>query len=152
MKIVYVLNNGVKISKAHALDGAYDLSSTKAMTIPAFSPDDNAENNWAIVPTGLFMAMPAGLSAHVIPRSGLAAKHGITVLNSPGLIDSGYRDEVGAILINYSKKDFEIAECDRIAQLEFQCEEEVELVFVDELPATTDERNGGFGSSGIKQK
>ena len=100
-----------------------------------------------LVPTGLFIALPAGFEAQVRPRSGLAAKHGITVLNTPGTIDADYRGEIKVILVNLSQEPFEIVPGERIAQMVIARHEQVEWVEVDELDAT--ERGaGGFGSTG----
>ncbi|MCQ2159915.1 MAG: dUTP diphosphatase [Bacteroidales bacterium] len=103
----------------------------------------------AIVPTGLFMAIPAGYEAQVRPRSGLAAKKGITVLNSPGTIDADYRGEVGVILVNLSNADFVIEPGERIAQMVFARHEQVEWEETDTLDETT-RGAGGFGSTGVK--
>ncbi|MCQ2130252.1 MAG: dUTP diphosphatase [Bacteroidales bacterium] len=103
----------------------------------------------AIVPTGLFMAIPAGYEAQVRPRSGLAAKKGITVLNSPGTIDADYRGEVGVILVNLSNSDFVIEPGERIAQMVFARHEQVEWDETDTLDETT-RGAGGFGSTGVK--
>ena len=101
----------------------------------------------ALIPTGLFMALPAGYEAQVRPRSGLAAKHGITVLNTPGTIDADYRGEVKVILVNLSDTPFEIVPGERIAQMVIARHEKVEWEEVNELDAT--ERGaGGFGSTG----
>lgn len=103
----------------------------------------------AIVPTGLYMAIPAGYEAQVRPRSGLAAKKGITVLNSPGTIDADYRGEVGVILVNLSNADFVIEPGERIAQMVFARHEQVEWDETDTLDETT-RGAGGFGSTGVK--
>jgi dUTP pyrophosphatase len=103
----------------------------------------------ALVPTGLFMALPAGYEAQVRPRSGLALKHGITVLNSPGTIDSDYRGEVGVLLINLGDKDFVINDGERIAQMVIAKHETVSFVLTEELDET--ERGaGGYGHTGVK--
>ena len=100
-----------------------------------------------LVPTGLFIALPAGYEAQVRPRSGLAAKHGITVLNTPGTIDADYRGEIKVILVNLSQEPFEIVPGERIAQMVIARHEQVEWEEVEELDAT--ERGaGGFGSTG----
>ena len=103
----------------------------------------------AIVPTGLFIALPAGYEAQVRPRSGLAAKHGITVLNSPGTIDADYRGEVCVILVNLSQEPFEILPGERIAQLVVAPFEQVQWEPVSELDDTA-RGAGGFGSTGRK--
>lgn len=100
-----------------------------------------------IVPTGLFMEIPIGYEAQVRPRSGLAFKHGITVLNSPGTIDADYRGEIKVILINLSQESFTIENGERIAQMVIAAHEQAEWVEVNEL-GTTERGAGGFGSTG----
>ena len=102
----------------------------------------------ALVPTGLALALPDGYGGFVQPRSGLALKHGVTVLNAPGLIDAGYRDEVRVLLVNTDPStDYEVQRGDRIAQLVIQRVEQAAFRPVDELPAS--QRGlGGFGHSG----
>lgn len=102
----------------------------------------------ALVPTGLSMALPAGYEAQVRPRSGLALKHGITVLNTPGTIDADYRGEVGIILINLSAEPFTIHDGDRIAQMVVARCEQAECVSVESLD-DTERGSGGFGHSGV---
>lgn len=102
----------------------------------------------AIVKTGLFMALPSGYEAQVRPRSGLAAKKGVTVLNSPGTIDADYRGEIGVILINLSEEDFEVKDGERIAQLIIAKYEHIDWVEVKELNETS-RGAGGFGSTGV---
>ena len=102
-----------------------------------------------LVPTGLYMALPAGFEAQVRPRSGLAIKKGITVLNSPGTIDADYRGEVCVILVNLSSEPFVINDGERIAQMVIARHEQPEIIQVTELDET--ERGaGGFGHSGTK--
>lgn len=102
-----------------------------------------------LVKTGLFIALPEGYEAQVRPRSGLALKHGITVLNTPGTIDADYRGEVGVLLINLSQEDFVIEDGERIAQMVIARHEQGEFVIVDELDET--ERGaGGYGHTGVK--
>jgi dUTP pyrophosphatase len=102
----------------------------------------------AIVKTGLFIALPVGTEAQVRPRSGLAAKNGVTVLNSPGTIDADYRGEIGVILINLSLKNFKINDGERIAQLVIAKHERAEWREVTELD-DTERGAGGFGSTGV---
>ena len=102
-----------------------------------------------VVPTGLFMEIPIGYEAQVRPRSGLAFKHGITVLNSPGTIDADYRGEIKVILVNLSKETFVIENGERIAQMVIAAHEQAEWVEVEEL-GDTDRGAGGFGSTGVK--
>ena len=101
-----------------------------------------------LVPTGLFLALPAGYEAQVRPRSGLAIKKGITVLNSPGTIDADYRGEVCVILVNLSKETFVIEDGERIAQMVVARHEQVEWQPVDVL-SETERGAGGFGHSGV---
>ncbi|MBO0330962.1 dUTP diphosphatase [[Muricauda] lutisoli] len=103
----------------------------------------------AIVPTGLFMELPVGYEAQVRPRSGLAAKKGITVLNAPGTIDADYRGNVGVILVNLSNEDFTIENGERIAQMVIAKHERAEWEEVETL-TETDRGEGGFGSTGTK--
>lgn len=101
----------------------------------------------SLIPTGLFMAIPEGVEAQIRPRSGLAFKHGITVLNSPGTIDADYRGEIKVLLVNLSDLAFEINDGDRIAQLVIARHENAEWSITTELPATR-RGAGGFGSTG----
>ena len=102
-----------------------------------------------LIPTGLHIAVPEGYEAQVRPRSGLALKHGITVLNTPGTIDADYRGEVGVVLINLSQQDFVVNDGERIAQMVIARHEQGELVVVEELDET--ERGaGGYGHTGVK--
>lgn len=102
-----------------------------------------------LVPTGLHIALPVGYEAQVRPRSGLALKKGITVLNSPGTIDSDYRGEVMVLLINLSAEDFVINDGERIAQMVIASHEQGEFQLVDELDAT-ERGEGGYGHTGVK--
>jgi len=102
-----------------------------------------------IVTTGLFIELPIGFEAQVRPRSGLAAKKGITVLNSPGTVDADYRGEIGVILVNLSTEDFIIENGERIAQLIIAKHERAEWLEVTELSETS-RGAGGFGSTGVK--
>lgn len=102
-----------------------------------------------LVSTGLFMALPAGYEAQVRPRSGLALKHGITVLNTPGTIDADYRGEVKVLLVNFSDTDFVINDGERIAQMVIAKHETADFIEVEELDET--ERGaGGYGHTGVK--
>ena len=102
-----------------------------------------------LVKTGVFIEIPEGYEAQVRPRSGLALKKGITVLNSPGTIDADYRGEIGVILINLSNEDFVIENGERIAQLVFSKVEQAQWIEVETL-SETHRGEGGFGSTGIK--
>ncbi len=128
-------------AKAHFDDAAYDLRSRIDMIIEP--------GKVALVPTGLTIELPIGYEAQVRPRSGLALKSGIGILNSPGTIDAGYRGEVGSILFNFSDKPFEIHRGDRISQMVIAKLAEVQLEPVAEL-SETGRGEGGFGSTGKK--
>mgnify|MGYP000151679861 CR=1 FL=1 len=103
----------------------------------------------ALIPTGLHIALPDGYEAQVRPRSGLALKHGITVLNTPGTIDADYRGEIMVLLINFSQEDFVINDGERIAQMVLAKHEQCDFIEVEELDET--ERGaGGYGHTGVK--
>ena len=102
-----------------------------------------------LIPTGLFMALPPGFEAQIRPRSGLALKHGITVLNSPGTIDADYRGEIMVLLINLSVDDFIINDGERIAQMIIAKHETIEFAVVDKLDET-ERGSGGYGHTGVK--
>ncbi len=120
-------------------DAGADLRSTVDIVIPA--------GERALLPTGVSIALPAGYVGLVHPRSGLAAKHGITVLNAPGTVDAGYRGEILVTLLNTSRDDFAVSRGDRIAQLVIQQFEHAKFVAVTELPES-ERGETGFGSSG----
>ena len=103
----------------------------------------------SIIGTGLFIELPIGYEAQVRPRSGLAAKKGITVLNAPGTVDADYRGEIGVILVNLSNDDFTIENGERIAQLVIAKHERAEWISVASITETA-RRQGGFGSTGVK--
>ena len=130
---------------AHATPDAAGLDLRAA--VPEGEPLALAPGAFALVPTGLTIALPDGTEGQVRPRSGLAFKHGVTVLNSPGTIDSGYRGEVGVLLVNHGPETFHVARGERIAQLVVARYEQVRFTPVESLDAT--ERGvGGFGSTG----
>ena len=130
---------------AHATPDAAGLDLRAA--VPEGEPLSLAPGAFALVKTGLQIALPPGTEGQVRPRSGLAFKHGVTVLNSPGTIDSGYRGEVGVLLINHGTETFHVARGERIAQLVVARYERVQFVPSESLDAT--ERGaGGFGSTG----
>ena len=103
----------------------------------------------ALIPTGLYIELPVGYEAQIRPRSGLALKKGISVLNTPGTIDADYRGEIGVILINLSNKEVTIENGERICQMVIAKHEQAELIKVDVLNET-DRGTGGFGSTGVK--
>ena len=115
--------------------------------VPDNAPLVLAPGKHAMVPTGLAIALPHGFEAQVRPRSGLAAKHGVTVLNSPGTIDADYRGEIQVILINHGSEPFTIRRGERIAQMVIAPVVQVRLSTVDSLPDTS-RGSGGFGSTG----
>lgn len=124
---------------AAGLDLMAAVSDSEPMTL--------ASGQYALVPTGLAIALPPGYEAQVRPRSGLAAKHGVTVLNAPGTIDADYRGEIKVILINHGQAAFVIKRGERIAQMVIAPVVQAALVPVAELSAT-DRGAGGFGSTG----
>lgn len=126
-------------SYAHPSDAGMDVRSVEDVMI--------APGARALVHTGLVMLLPPGYEAQVRPRSGLALKHGITVLNTPGTIDSGYRGEVGVILANFGDADFPVKKGDKIAQIVVSPVSQAEIVETDEVDLT-DRGDGGFGSTG----
>ena len=132
-------------------EGAAGLDLVAA--VPSEKPMKLARGAWALVPTGLVMELPAGTEAQVRPRSGLAFKHGVTVLNSPGTIDCDYRGEVQVILVNLGSKTFTIERGERIAQLVIARVEQARLVAVGVENVTATVRGaGGFGSTGVASK
>ena len=130
---------------------AYQSAHAAGLDLLAAVPDDApvmlAPGKHALIPTGLTIALPQGYEAQVRPRSGLAAKHGVTVLNSPGTVDADYRGEVCVLLINHGDQPFPIRRGERIAQMVIAQVAQVELVPVNSLSAT-DRGSGGFGSTG----
>ena len=130
---------------------AYQTSHAAGMDLLAAVPDSAPvilePGKYAMVPTALSIALPDGYEAQVRPRSGLAAKHGITVLNSPGTIDADYRGEIAVILINHGSAAFTIKRGERIAQMVIAKVEQAELVVAGSL-SETDRGAGGFGSTG----
>jgi dUTP pyrophosphatase len=126
--------------RAHDGDAGVDLVAAVAAEI--------APGERVLVPTGISVAIPDGFAGFVLPRSGLAVNHGVTVVNAPGLIDSGYRGELKVGLINHSDCSFAISVGDRIAQLVIQAVVPAEFVEVEEL-STSSRGSGGFGSTGM---
>lgn len=127
-------------SRSHSDDAGLDLYAAEPVTL--------APGARAVVPTGIAVEIPERHAGLVVPRSGLAARHGITVVNAPGLIDAGYRGELKVVLLNTDRDaSFEVAAGDRIAQLLITRIESPDLIEVAELPPSR-RANGGFGSSG----
>jgi dUTP pyrophosphatase len=115
--------------------------------VPEDAPVILAPGKYALIPTGLAIALPPGYEAQVRPRSGLAAKHGVTVLNAPGTVDADYRGEICVLLINHGDSPFAVRRGERIAQMVIASVARAELVQTPSLPAT-DRGSGGFGSTG----
>jgi dUTP pyrophosphatase len=126
---------------------AYARPGDAGLDLVAREPVTLAAGEWGMVPTGIAIELPPGWAGFVLPRSGLAAKHGMTCLNAPGLIDSGYRDEVRVVLINHSNAPYTVARGDRIAQLVVQPVHRVAWAPVDSL-GSSERGTGGFGHSG----
>jgi dUTP pyrophosphatase len=130
---------------------AYQSAHAAGLDLLAAVPEDKPltlqSGQRALVPTGLMIAVPPGHEAQVRPRSGLALKHGVTVLNSPGTVDADYRGEVSVLLINHGEEPFTIRRGERIAQLVIAAVTQANLVVVASLPST-DRGSGGFGSTG----
>jgi len=126
---------------ARAGDAAVDLLARESVSLAA-------AGGRAVVPTGVAVAIPPGYAGLVLPRSGLAARHGVTVLNTPGLVDSGYRGELRVVLVNTDPvADYRVDRGDRVAQLLIQPVEAVTFALVDALPAS-ERGSGGFGHTG----
>ena len=147
---VKILDNGFGLPlPKYETEGAagLDLFAATKEDTKIIIPPRKAE----MIPSGIAISVPSGYEAQIRPRSGLAAKNGVTVLNSPGTIDSDYRGEILVMLINHSNKDFEILRGMRIAQMVISKIEQFNLIPVDELD-TTDRGKDGFGSTGISIK
>jgi dUTP pyrophosphatase len=139
----------VRLLRPDAILPAYMTADAAGMDLAAaldtaltLSPGERA-----LVPTGVALAIPTGFEGQVRPRSGLAARHGVTCLNSPGTIDADYRGEVKVILVNHGREPFVVNHGDRIAQLVIAPVVQAEIVSADELPSTA-RGDGGFGSTG----
>lgn len=137
------------INKSHHPLPAYATEQSAGMDLRAFIEEPIVLHPMErkLIHTGLYMALPKGYEAQVRPRSGLALKHGITVLNSPGTIDADYRGELGVVLINLSQEDFVINDGERIAQMVIAKHETAEFIEVQELD-DTERGAGGYGHTG----
>ena len=137
------------INKGHQPLPAYATSQSAGMDLRANIDESIVLHPMErrLVPTGLHIALPQGFEAQIRPRSGLALKHGITVLNTPGTIDADYRGEICVILINLSQEDFVINDGERIAQMVIARHEQAEIIQVEEL-TDTERGAGGFGHTG----
>lgn len=141
LQIALINNDATAPTYAREDDAGMDLRSSVDAVLPA--------GGRALIGTGIAIALPKGYVGLVHPRSGLAAKHGITVLNAPGTIDSGYRGEVKVILLNTGDEEFQINKGDRISQLVIQRVEHLPIQVVDALSEETERGSGGFGSTGV---
>lgn len=140
LKVERIHKNAILPNSAHAGDAGLDLYSVEEIII---TPGESA-----LIKTGIKIELPKQTEAQVRPRSGLALKFGITVLNTPGTIDEGYRGEVGVILINHSKNSFTVEKGMKIAQMVVKPIWKVEVIEVKEL-SSTERAEGGFGSTGL---
>lgn len=140
VKFVLLDQNAKVPQKSHDDDAGFDLFAVAEFVL---HPQE-----YACIPTGLRIELPSGTEAQIRPRSGLAAKHGITVLNAPGTIDAGYRGEIKVILINHGKEDFSIHPGMRIAQMVIKPLYDVSFTEVSVLQESARDE-GGFGSSGL---
>ena len=139
------------INKGHQPLPAYATSQSAGMDLRANIDESIVLHPMErrLVPTGLHIALPQGFEAQIRPRSGLALKHGITVLNTPGTIDADYRGELMVLLINFSDTDFVINDGERITQMVVARHEQIEFQLVDELD-DTERGAGGYGHTGVK--
>jgi dUTP pyrophosphatase len=137
------------INKSDNALPAYETEHSAGMDLRAFIPDTIllSPMQRQLIPTGLFIELPIGYEAQIRPRSGLALKHGITVLNSPGTIDADYRGEIKVLLINFGNETFEIKKGERIAQMLISQHTTAEFVLVETL-SETNRGEGGYGSTG----
>lgn len=139
-------------SKEGAIVPEYKTAGAAGADLCAYLPSQNvtlSPGKSALIPTGLFFEIPDGYEVQVRPRSGLAAKNGITVLNTPGTIDSDYRGEVKVILINLGEEEFTINDGDRIAQMVIAPVTTADFTFAENL-SETDRGSGGMGSTGVR--
>lgn len=139
IQIKLLINEALVPKKQHELDIGYDLASVENTTL--------LSKQVTLVRTGLSISLPAGVAGFVLPRSGLATKHQITLINSPGLIDPGYTGEILIPLINHSDVNYNISKQERVAQLVLVNSHNVEFDVVDELNVT-ERSSDGFGSTG----
>ena len=139
------------INKSNNVLPAYETIASAGMDLRAYLPENDIilkPMERYLVPTGLYMELPVGYEAQIRPRSGLALKYGITILNSPGTIDADYRGEIKVLLINFSASEFKISSGDRIAQMIISRHEQIEWNEV-ELLSETIRGAGGYGHTGV---
>ncbi|WP_042354836.1 dUTP diphosphatase [Bacillus rubiinfantis] len=141
LKVKLIDKDAMLPFQAHPGDAGFDLFAAEEKLIKSGEAE--------LISTGIILELPEGTEAQVRPRSGLALKHSVTVLNSPGTIDEGYRGEVKVILINHGKEDFKVEKQMRIAQMVIAPVAKVQLTQVEEVSGS-ERGTGGFGSSGIK--
>ena len=142
---IQVVNRGHQPLPAYATEQSAGMDLRANLTEPVvLKPLERR-----LIPTGLHIALPKGFEAQVRPRSGLALKHGLTVLNSPGTIDADYRGEIGVVLINLSQQDFTVNDGERIAQLVIARHEQADFIEVEALDQT-ERGEGGYGHTGVK--
>ena len=139
IQVIRLTDDAIIPEKAHADDAGYDLFARESKRIP---PGETA-----LIPTGIAIALPPWTEAQIRPRSGLALHHQITVLNTPGTIDAGYRGEIGVILINHGKQDFTVTKGMKVAQMVIAQILDTRLVETDNLDDTA-RGSDGFGSTG----
>lgn len=139
------------VNKGHQLLPTYATAQSAGMDLRANidTPITLHPMERRLIPTGLHIALPVGFEAQIRPRSGLALKHGITVLNTPGTVDADYRGEIMVLLINFSQEDFVINDGERIAQMVIARHEQAEFLQVEELDVT-ERGEGGYGHTGVK--
>jgi dUTP pyrophosphatase len=142
-----VVNVQIKLLNKDARVPSYAYAGDAGMDLYAAHDAVIKKHDRVLVKTGIAIALPAGYEAQIRPRSGLALKHGLTVLNTPGTIDSGYRGEIGVILANVSKEDYFVEKHTRVAQMVIKKVEKVSVKVVKVL-SDTDRGAGGYGSSG----
>lgn len=139
------------INRSHHPLPSYETHEAAGMDLRAYLPDGSIvlkPLGRVLVPTGIYMQLPSGYECQIRPRSGLALKHGISIVNSPGTIDADYRGEVGILLINLGNEDFTVNDGDRVAQMVVKRYSQVKWDVVKELDRTSRE-NGGFGHTGV---
>jgi dUTP pyrophosphatase len=142
---IQVVNRGHQPLPAYATEQSAGMDLRANLTEPVvLKPLERR-----LIPTGLHISLPKGFEAQVRPRSGLALKHGLTVLNSPGTIDADYRGEIGVVLINLSQEEFTVNDGERIAQLVIARHEQADFIEVEALDQT-ERGEGGYGHTGVK--
>lgn len=140
------------INKSHHPLPAYSTPESAGMDVRAYLPQGSIvlhPGERTLVPTGLYMELPSGYECQIRPRSGLALRHGVTILNAPGTVDADYRGEIGVILVNFGQEDFEIVDGERICQMVVKQYTRVKWHLAEELDKTK-RGDGGFGHTGLQ--